>query len=185
MLLAMKYIFLILLGLITVQVAPLDKRQLPSKQTTRIEKPAIKSVEAAKTAEAPKTADNTAMVNNVPQQAPATPAEAPKPAIQASGSCAEAIYRIFPAHEHNNAIKVMLQESSGNPGIHNYNPATGDDSWGCFQINLAGGMSRTRPAPSELVKADVNVQFAYNLWTRTGWCSSAGWLNTSKKVGIC
>lgn len=181
MLLAMKYIFLIFVGLLTVNVAPLDKRTTPVKQETRLEATAKTSVEAPKTAEAPKVVENTVKVNNAPEPAPAPP----QPAIVASGSCAEAIYRIFPANEHNNAIKVMLQESGGNAGIHNFNPATGDDSWGCFQINLANGMSRTRPAPSELVKADVNVQFAYNLWTRTGWCSSGGWLNTSKKVGIC
>jgi hypothetical protein len=106
-------------------------------------------------------------------------------AITGGGNCEASIRRIFPANEHDRAIRVMLQESSGNPAIHNYNPSTGDDSYGCFQINLAGANKYSRPSPAELVIADNNVSFAYNLWKSTGWCSSGGWLNTSKKVGIC
>ena len=79
----------------------------------------------------------------------------------------------------------MIQESSRNPAVHNYNPSTGDDSYGCFQINLAGNNKLTRPPASELVKAEVNVAYAYRLWQSTGWCSTGGWLNTGNKVGIC
>lgn len=102
-----------------------------------------------------------------------------------SGDCEAEIRKIFPANEVNNAIKVMIQESSRNPAVHNYNPSTGDDSYGCFQINLAGNNKLTRPPASELIKAEVNVAFAYNLWRSTGWCSTGGWLNTGYKVGIC
>jgi len=102
-----------------------------------------------------------------------------------SGDCEAEIRKIFPASEVNNAIKVMVQESSRNPAIHNYNPSTGDDSYGCFQINLAGNNKLTRPPASELIKAEVNVAFAYNLWRSVGWCSTGGWLNTGIKVGIC
>jgi len=105
--------------------------------------------------------------------------------IVGSGSCEASIRRIFPASQHSTAIRVMLQESSGNPANHNYNPDTKDNSYGCFQVNLWGSNARTRPPASELVKADVNVAYAYNLWKSTGWCSSGGWLNTSIKLGIC
>ena len=105
--------------------------------------------------------------------------------IVGSGSCEASIRRIFPTSQHSTAIRVMLQESSGNPANHNYNERTRDNSYGCFQVNLWGANARNRPPASELVKADVNVAFAYNLWKSTGWCSSGGWLNTSKKLGIC
>lgn len=105
--------------------------------------------------------------------------------IVGSGSCEASIRRIFPASQHSTAIRVMLQESSGKVDNHNYNPATKDNSYGCFQINIWGANARTRPPASELVKADVNVSYAYNLWKSTGWCSSGGWLNTSIKLGIC
>jgi len=113
------------------------------------------------------------------------PATAPTSAISGSGDCEESIRRIFPASEHARAIKVMVQESSRNPAIHNYNPSTGDDSYGCFQINLAGNNKYSRPSPAELVIAENNVRFAYRLWQSTGWCSTGGWLNTGIKVGIC
>ncbi len=101
------------------------------------------------------------------------------------GDCEAEIRKIFPSSEHERAIKVMIQESSRNPAVHNFNPSTGDDSYGCFQINLAGRNKLTRPPASELVKAEVNVAFAYNLWKSVGWCSTGGWLNTGNKVGIC
>lgn len=113
------------------------------------------------------------------------PASAPTSAISGGGDCEASIRRIFPASEHARAIKVMIQESSRNPAIHNYNPSTGDDSYGCFQINLAGNNKYSRPSPAELVIADNNVAFAYKLWQSTGWCSTGGWLNTGIKVGIC
>jgi len=110
---------------------------------------------------------------------------APTSAISGGGDCEASIRRIFPASEHARAIKVMIQESSRNPAIHNYNPSTGDDSYGCFQINLAGNNKYSRPSPAELVIAENNVAFAYKLWQSTGWCSTGGWLNTGYKVGIC
>ena len=110
---------------------------------------------------------------------------APTSAITGGGDCEASIRRIFPANEHARAIKVMIQESSRNPAIHNYNPSTGDDSYGCFQINLAGNNKYSRPSPAELVIAENNVAFAYKLWQSTGWCSTGGWLNTGRKVGIC
>lgn len=113
------------------------------------------------------------------------PASAPTHAITGGGDCEASIRRIFPASEHARAIRVMVQESSRNPAIHNYNPSTGDDSYGCFQINLAGNNKYSRPSPAELVIADNNVAFAYKLWQSTGWCSTGGWLNTGIKVGIC
>lgn len=82
------------------------------------------------------------------------------------------------------ARKVMMQESGNNPKIINDNPATGDYSVGCFQVNLIGNMRNSRPPESELLTAPVNVAFAYKLWVSQGrsFCTSGGWLNTCRKV---
>ena len=42
------------------------------------------------------------------------------------------------------AAAIGLAESGGNPESHNNNPATGDDSWGIWQINMIGGLGPTR-----------------------------------------
>ena len=39
------------------------------------------------------------------------------------------------------------------------------DSWGCFQIRYLPG----RPSPSQLVNAQFNVQYAYNMYKSQGW----------------
>lgn len=39
------------------------------------------------------------------------------------------------------------------------------DSWGCFQVRYLPG----RPTPSELVKPEVNVAYAYKLYKGQGW----------------
>lgn len=210
----MKYIYLLIVGLLTVLATPTATRSFQDKNNIKAEVATITPISEDKKAEevkvaieepkAPEWADlsleeklkqNPQKCDLVKQdmwgdgschdkpvaQAPAT--TAPK-AVGGSGSCEDAIRRIFPANQHDNAMRIMLQESSGIPSKHNWNPKTGDDSWGCFQINLAGGNKKNRPPASELVKADVNVAFAYNLWKSTGWRSSGGWLNSSIKLGI-
>lgn len=39
-------------------------------------------------------------------------------------------------------IPIMMEESTGNVGSHNYNPGTGDDSYGLFQINMIASLKR-------------------------------------------
>lgn len=100
-----------------------------------------------------------------------------------SGSChAEIAKYDWPQQA---AIKVMIKESSGNPGIVNDNPATGDYSVGCFQINLYGSNAIGRPSEAELKNAAVNVAFAYRLWSGPKtFCTTGGWLNTCRAVGL-
>lgn len=206
----MKYIYLLIVGILTVFALPTATRSFQDKNI-KAEVATITPLSEDKRAEetkvaieeqkAPEWADLSLeeKIRLNPQKCDLTKqdmwgdgschdkpvAEAPAPkAVAGSGSCEDAIRRIFPAEQHNNAMRIMFQESSGVPGKHNWNPKTGDDSWGCFQINLAGGNKKSRPPASELVKADVNVAFAYNLWKSTGWRSSGGWKNSSIKLGI-
>lgn len=209
----MKYIILLLIGIFSVSVLPLDKinnevTKSESVNSTSVEalgasnsaKPDEKPVEppkaptfaelslAEKIKANPNKCDLTVQVmyeDGSCHNTTVAPSNAPTSALSGGGDCEASIRRIFPANEHDRAIRVMIQESSRNPAIHNFNPSTGDDSYGCFQINLAGNNRYSRPSPAELVIADNNVAFAYKLWQSTGWCSTGGWLNTSKKVGIC
>jgi hypothetical protein len=83
------------------------------------------------------------------------------------------------------AMRVMDSESSGGiVDIVNDDPSTGDYSVGCFQVNIIGKMSRSRPSEQELKNPIVNVKFAYNLWVAEGrtFCTTGGWLNTCRKV---
>lgn len=100
-----------------------------------------------------------------------------------SGSCAAEIAKYD--WNQSAAHAVMMKESSGQPGILNNNPSTGDYSVGCFQINILGANAVGRPSESELKDAAVNVAFAYRLWSgpRT-FCTSGGWLNTCRSLGL-
>lgn len=209
----MKYIILLLIGLTIVTTSGLDKRDNTNQANKNIESSVVEAhSEPEKPKETnippeakeprkweelsleekikanPNNCDLSAQVmyeDGTCHAKTVSPTNTASTKLVGSGSCEDAIRRIFPASEHARAIKVMLQESSGNPANHNYNPATGDDSYGCFQVNLYGNNKYSRPPASELVKADVNVAYSYNLWKSVGWCSTGGWLNTSKKVGIC
>lgn len=63
----------------------------------------------------------------------------------------------------------MQAESGGRPDTLNNNPATGDYSVGCFQINILGSLAKNRPTEAELKDPEVNVKFAYNMWKNQGW----------------
>lgn len=84
------------------------------------------------------------------------------------------------------AIAISNCESGLDPTRHNYNPATRDDSWGLYQINLWGANARSRPPASELVKPEVNIAFAYKIYKGQGdrFGTTGGWYNCAKKLGI-
>lgn len=67
------------------------------------------------------------------------------------------------------AYAVCMAESSGIATQHNYSDATGDDSWGLFQINLYGNLKYSRPSPDKLVDPVFNVNHAYGMWSAGGW----------------
>lgn len=65
------------------------------------------------------------------------------------------------------AWAIAKKESNGHPLSHNVNSATGDNSYGLFQINMIGSLGEARLAKfdlkskSELLDPVVNAQVAY------------------------
>lgn len=76
------------------------------------------------------------------------------------------------------AWAVAMKESNGRPRAHNDTIATGDDSYGIFQINMLGSLGEDRrekfdlKSNKELFDPVVNAQIAYYM-TRGGedWSS--------------
>lgn len=66
------------------------------------------------------------------------------------------------------ALAVGQAESGHATWKVNNNPATGDYSVGCMQINIYGGNARSRPSEAQLKDASVNVAFAYKLYSSNG-----------------
>ena len=72
------------------------------------------------------------------------------------------------------AVAIAGRESTWNRNVHNWNPGTGDDSYGLWQINMAGslGASRRRqfniPANTMLFERDVNARAAKSLYDGRG-----------------
>jgi len=58
----------------------------------------------------------------------------------------------FRGKDLNIAWAVAMKETHGNPLAHNYNPRTGDNSYGMFQINLYGAL-KDRVSQYKLVSA--------------------------------
>jgi len=79
------------------------------------------------------------------------------------------------------ALKVMRQESRGNADNHNWNPDTGDDSWGLYQINRYGSLAASRPAPDWLTNPENNIKYAAQMYAGQGWTP---WANTMRIIGL-
>lgn len=69
---------------------------------------------------------------------------------------------------------IAMAESSGNPMAHNTNAATGDNSYGLWQINMLGDMGPSRrksfgiSSNSELFNPAVNAKAAYKIYQSQG-----------------
>ena len=121
-----------------------------------------------------------------------TPQEAPKEApkvIQLNTNGVEQwrplVEKYFPATQVNNALAIMRCESGGNPTRHNYNPSTGDNSWGLYQINLYGANAKNRPPAEQLINGEFNIQYAAQMYSWMGrFGSTGGWYNCSRNNGI-
>lgn len=95
--------------------------------------------------------------------APETPAPAavePAPAVVAAapapqGTCQSEIAKYDWAQS--TALAVAFAESGYDTNTVNDNPATGDYSIGCFQVNIYGANARTRPSEAELKDPAINV----------------------------
>lgn len=110
-------------------------------------------------------ADNLECLPDIPKQKVSTYAAQPTN-VGGTGSCEAELAK----YDWNLAIAtgVMLKESGGNPGIVNDNPATGDYSVGCMQINLYGANAASRPSEAWLKNAANNVSYAYGIYKSNG-----------------
>ena len=75
----------------------------------------------------------------------------------------------FEGEAHRLAWGIVMRESTGRPNAHNDNPATGDDSYGLFQINMYGSLGPSRVEKFELKKESdlldpvVNAEIAHHM----------------------
>lgn len=74
----------------------------------------------------------------------------------------------FKGHELKVAWAVAMKETHGNPLAHNYNPRTGDNSYGMFQVNLYGALKGRIKAyhlksANDLTDPVTNAQIAYKM----------------------
>lgn len=65
---------------------------------------------------------------------------------------------------------IALRESAGNPSVVNDNAATGDRSYGLWQINMFGPLAAPRMkifqilSEEELLDPETNAQAAFRIW---------------------
>jgi hypothetical protein len=96
------------------------------------------------------------------------------------------VSKYFPAHEVDNALKIIQCESGGNANAHNFNHRTRDNSHGLFQINNYGNLAHERPSREWLIIPENNVSYAYKLYLQEGgrFGTTGGWFNCAKLHGI-
>jgi len=97
-------------------------------------------------------------------------------AYASGGSCEAEITKY--SWNHTTALNVARAESGLRTNALNDNPATGDYSVGCFQINLYGSNARNRPSEAALKDASVNVAFAHKIYLGNGSSFLGQW-------GVC
>jgi hypothetical protein len=84
------------------------------------------------------------------------------------------------------AFGIVLKESTGRPYAHNQNSATGDNSYGLFQINMIGSLGPARRSEfglannEELFSPIKNAQIAYII--SNGGSDWGPWGGVSRKV---
>lgn len=85
-----------------------------------------------------------------------------------------------------NAKAIMMKESRNNPLTVNDNPATGDYSVGCFQVNIIGSLASSRPSEDWLKNPENNVAYAYQMYVNQGrtFCKTSGWHNSCVATGV-
>jgi hypothetical protein len=75
----------------------------------------------------------------------------------------------FEGNAHKIAFGLAMRESTGQPGVLNDNPRTGDYSYGLFQINMIGSLGEARRAKYGLSSNDDlfdpvrNARIAYKM----------------------
>lgn len=72
-----------------------------------------------------------------------------------------------------------MAESGLRANAHNYNPATRDNSYGVFQINLYGSLANSRPPANQLLDYKFNIKYAYEMWRNQGWQPWGAYTNGS------
>ena len=94
-------------------------------------------------------------------------AEAP---VASGGSCKAEIAKYdWPQSIATNVARAesgLRPDARGDAHLTYYQNGTRyGDSWGCFQIRYLPG----RPSPNQLVNAEFNVQYAYNMYKSQSW----------------
>ena len=89
------------------------------------------------------------------------------------------------------AWAIAMRESTGRPTAHNGNRATGDNSYGLFQINMIGSLGPERRAKFGLESNDelfdplVNAKAAYYMSAKgTNWSAWEPYNGGSKEEGF-
>jgi hypothetical protein len=81
----------------------------------------------------------------------------------------------FKGQDAQTMAAIAMAESSGDPGAHNRNARTGDDSYGLAQINMLGSMGPARlkqfglQSPSQLLDPQTNFKAAKQVKDSSGF----------------